>query len=93
MTTGWLAAPSVKAITIWPLLFAVVWKVSSRAVSLPTRAIEVQVGEHRRTVDGNIECTIAGSREIGLGKMQQHGVDGNQSPQLLLGDCIARGEH
>jgi len=32
------------------------------------RALEVQVGEHRRTVDGNIEFTIAGSREIGLGK-------------------------
>ena len=49
------------------------------------RALEVQAGEHRRTVEGNMEFTIAGRREIGLGKRQQHGVDGNQSPPLLPG--------
>jgi hypothetical protein len=32
-----------------------------------------------------MEFTIAGRREIGLGKRQQHGVDGNQSPPLLPG--------
>ena len=38
MTKGWLAAPRVKAITIWPLLLAVAVKVSSSAASLPTVA-------------------------------------------------------
>src|SRR5208337_4576882 len=36
ITSGWLAAPTVKAITIWPLLLAVVLNVSSSAAFLPT---------------------------------------------------------
>ena len=38
ITSGWLAAPRVKAITIWPLLLAVAVKVSNRAASFPTVA-------------------------------------------------------
>ena len=38
ITTGWFAAPRVKAITICPLLLAVAVKVSSSAASLPTVA-------------------------------------------------------
>jgi hypothetical protein len=36
ITRGWFAAPTVKAITICPLLFAVAVKLSSRAASFPT---------------------------------------------------------
>ena len=36
MTRGWFAAPTVKAITIWPLLLAVVVKISSKAAFSPT---------------------------------------------------------
>src|SRR5208282_5352074 len=38
------------------------------------RGINVQVGEHRRAVDGYIEFTISGCGEIGLGKVQQNTV-------------------
>jgi hypothetical protein len=38
LTTGWFAAPSLKAITILPLLLAVAVKVFSRAALAPTVA-------------------------------------------------------
>src|ERR1700733_12106441 len=38
LTTGWLAAPRLKAITISPLLLAVAVKVSSKAALAPTVA-------------------------------------------------------
>ncbi len=38
ITSGWFAAPRLKAITIWPLLLAVAVKVSSSAASFPTVA-------------------------------------------------------
>ena len=59
MSRGWLAAPAVKAITIWPLLLAVAVKVSTRAASFPTVRIDVEVGEHGGAVDGHVEFTIS----------------------------------